>query len=1580
MFMKWSKRLLSLMLMAAMLFTAVPAPVSAISSYDFEAGVAEQDEHAALSVQVNGNASADMISLAGISVYISSGKAAAATATYPASLAFPDQEDSNVYISNGVDGVEGKVAPGATVKINGEDVETDAAGVFTYMTETTGSHIYYLHDISVTSADRAQTKTYKFITHSSSGQMANPNLAVKCFADAGGNPLPNGLDYLLDIRLPLKLQLPEGIVTADAVAVNSLPSARISGKRGEALPFMLAARTSKLNSDGTLGEYKDAQVAADGVTYTTAMQSFDPGYNLFLLECREAGSDGWIRQGVFTVYRERATKIAKDVSLKPNDISLIDGYGNIFTPVVTEQPAVANLEREIPVWNVTLPAGNDEVAQDSIVAKLLRLPERCGVTVTAYENDRLNSSRREIPGDREYIVPLTALNYRPFLYKANTNIFEVKLDAPNGISTMAYRIYVTREAQKPTAETAALLHGFYGIGAMDISGKGVRDADAFTLRTDRNDAGAKPSGYDFMAEDTPNEFYLSFPNPDTSEQQAMISSVGLYLIPLHVFAGADVTCKTVTDDGTETPIHVDFYPNVNIVCYGFTVPHIGGFTETLDGRTYEYTKIVATINPAPDVEGAQSRSYIFKVPKVAPVSVNASDINVRSAVRFHRGGQLYAHGSDFTAETAFSGDVTEYDVKVDYNTDHIYVVPALNTPDVVSTWRLNGETVTATNSLLPTGIDGVVPVQAGDNTLSVTYKLKNDTTEASAKTYTFHITREANCNAKLSFSDFIGVIGNGTGNSIAIGYPVDKTVFDLTAEADDQTRAVAISQNGAPVSSGTGSVTAAGLSLFSAVTVTVKDTASGAENTYTVSPCAYVSGAPTSVYELMPAPGQFINAGWNGFDSVRIADAIGQPTEDNAGGSGGGCLGTFGGYVVYYYEDPIRNSGSNKYGADFSIAGNAFFGNNEPAAVMVAQDKDKDGKPDKDENGDELWYELAGSLYYDDSTIHDYQITYNNPNPDFMPYLAQDVHYTDNQGNSGIAVRANGFHSQPYYPDWPIYVYEDNNARYSSESLTFTGTLLDAVNLGGRGIPVHFGYAECAPSSSDVMFVPRNPYREAQGCFDIDWAVDKNGYPVHLDEANFIKIYSATLYDKDATGELSPEIMGIYRMDKDGTVGVGRTPKPASIVLKAAGYDDIVLDASALPESGGVVDVSVGERAYVQAAVTSDPADAIFVNNDRVKSGIANTASISITSGSERLVRVIVQRGEMQAYIVLLRLSGAAPAVNSALSGLAVRYNGSNLDELSRTGAYDYQISVPSKYEALQIIPTVKAGAAVTVNDSGLRDDGSADVVLNEAGKPTIIIIKTTYEGLAETTILTVAREADTDSGGKTGTVTIIVEKSTLGQGFIVEPTQITFTEGDTAADVTKALLTWLYGGKGYKSNNSSLGFYLSDIYDPNRGPLNIPSFITKALAGAGVALNNTDDDPDYLGEFDYTHTSGWMITVNNEFIPVSSGSWEVNDGDVIRWQFTLYGLGADVGSSSPDTSYGGQASIVPATNKDALVARIAEINSMSNKGELLKAGSNRKKYDDAIYVLKNLQSTQFEVDGALSSLNNLADVGSGVR
>lgn len=263
------------------------------------------------------------------------------------------------------------------------------------------------------------------------------------------------------------------------------------------------------------------------------------------------------------------------------------------------------------------------------------------------------------------------------------------------------------------------------------------------------------------------------------------------------------------------------------------------------------------------------------------------------------------------------------------------------------------------------------------------------------------------------------------------------------------------------------------------------------------------------VIDFLPAPGQFTNTNWS-------------PTIDQLNPSDHAVsLGTFGGYIVYGFHQPIKNNPLNPYGVDFQIKGNSFVAAvkgvwTEPGAVMVMKDENKNGLPD------DTWYELAGSDYWLDSSHRNIEMTYINPK--YNKRYTVPWHTTD--GMAG-AVLTNQFHQQSYFPDEHAY------ANAKRDSITYSGTLIMS-SLDKRApsyieftrCPI-FGYADNKGYDKNDLTVGHDPYNEMYDCFDISWAVDKDGNYVDLDEIDFVKVYSAGAVNAGWLGEWSTEVLGM---------------------------------------------------------------------------------------------------------------------------------------------------------------------------------------------------------------------------------------------------------------------------------------------------------------------------------------------------------------------------------------------------------------------------------------------------------------------
>lgn len=276
------------------------------------------------------------------------------------------------------------------------------------------------------------------------------------------------------------------------------------------------------------------------------------------------------------------------------------------------------------------------------------------------------------------------------------------------------------------------------------------------------------------------------------------------------------------------------------------------------------------------------------------------------------------------------------------------------------------------------------------------------------------------------------------------------------------------------------------------------------------------------VYEYCPAPGQFVNTmpeyepGDSYEDMLRKAEESISGTNDVMI-----SLGAYGGYVTFGFDHSVVNV-AGAY--DFKIWGNAFYaaenpnpdnpnsgGSSEPGIVMVSFDRNRNGKPD------DTWYELAGSEYHKPETRHRYGITYYRPDetkpatPDPELFAVTDTSYirfTDNDGHTGYVTR-NAYHTQCYYPLW-----------VTDNTLSFSGTKLanNAIDESGNGsyyvlYAYDWGYADNHPNEADE-----------KASFNIEWAVDADGNPVHLPCIDFVRVYTGVSQSCGWLGETSTEL------------------------------------------------------------------------------------------------------------------------------------------------------------------------------------------------------------------------------------------------------------------------------------------------------------------------------------------------------------------------------------------------------------------------------------------------------------------------
>jgi hypothetical protein len=201
--------------------------------------------------------------------------------------------------------------------------------------------------------------------------------------------------------------------------------------------------------------------------------------------------------------------------------------------------------------------------------------------------------------------------------------------------------------------------------------------------------------------------------------------------------------------------------------------------------------------------------------------------------------------------------------------------------------------------------------------------------------------------------------------------------------------------------------------------------------------------------------------------------------------------------------------------------------------------------------------------------------------------------------------------------------------------------------------------------------------------------------------------------------------------------------------------------------------------------------------------------------------------------------------------------------------------------------------------------------------------------------------------------VYLTFEGYNLGQGYYVEPVKLTVPEGTTAAQVTESVLDDAGHDFADPGDPTTGSWYLSKVAGIDTGVVDVPSYVTDQ---DGFELTEENGDG-YLGEFDYSNMSGWMYTVDNVMAPVGAGAWELADGEVMRWQFTMHGYGCDTGV--PTGCWGADPYFTMADKSD-LIRALADPDPATATEDEVEAGRG---------VAIDPHATAAQVDAAIAAL-----------
>lgn len=218
---------------------------------------------------------------------------------------------------------------------------------------------------------------------------------------------------------------------------------------------------------------------------------------------------------------------------------------------------------------------------------------------------------------------------------------------------------------------------------------------------------------------------------------------------------------------------------------------------------------------------------------------------------------------------------------------------------------------------------------------------------------------------------------------------------------------------------------------------------------------------------------------------------------------------------------------------------------------------------------------------------------------------------------------------------------------------------------------------------------------------------------------------------------------------------------------------------------------------------------------------------------------------------------------------------------------------------------------------------------------------------------------------GHENAVVMDVERFTIGQGFHREPVWVPFEEGDNAATLVKKII----GEENFIGEET----YMSGIVGADLGveALSVPEYITKMSGGSYTTEKVKNDwmgnDERELSEFVYGQQSGWCYTVNNEKVGYGIAAYKPKAGDVVRFQYTLYGYGQDLTGLKYDGS-----KVADISNKDVLVKAMADANAAFEAGESSEA--LRTAYDEAKVMIADAVKPQEEINQMAEKLNGLLE------
>ena len=372
--------------------------------------------------------------------------------------------------------------------------------------------------------------------------------------------------------------------------------------------------------------------------------------------------------------------------------------------------------------------------------------------------------------------------------------------------------------------------------------------------------------------------------------------------------------------------------------------------------------------------------------------------------------------------------------------------------------------------------------------------------------------------------------------------------------------------------------------------------------------------------------------------------------------STGVSLGAGGGYVQFEFGSAVENKDTNPYGIDFVIYGNPFNGNPEAGAVKVSTDG-------------AVWYDLAGSLYYDAKSKNNVDVSYKKVSTTSAAFTTKGIYY---KIDNGSWTKFNTNTSTAWWPEFTAEGYGTvsgiaanfkgsttvEGVAWNSpyEEITFGDVCLvkdtDTTN------DYQFGYFDIRSNGSSYAAAV-NPYATLPSAnnggdgFDISWAVNENGEPVALDSIKYVRAYTSACLNTTGDaftvpsifGETSAEVCGIYVANGTGS-GITTTAPTALSINYLDDFEEVVTTSSisvpANMSSYSYIDTirsiaAAYDAVSIEISIIAGSGANVFVNSTKLNEDSGVYSVTTDIPESTQDLRIIVQSGTNLPYLFLLK-------------------------------------------------------------------------------------------------------------------------------------------------------------------------------------------------------------------------------------------------------------------------------------------------------------------------------------------------------